>query len=113
MPNRLDKVNEFLTQELSKMIELKFADTIGIVSVNCVNASSDLKSARVYISKLGENLTDQELSLIQKQSHNFHQILAKKMQTKFIPKLEFVSDKRNDEINRVEELLNQIEKEDR
>ncbi len=111
MPNRLDKVNEFLTQELAKMIELEFADKIGFISVNYVTASPDLKSAKVYLTKLNGNLTEEELALIKAKAHNFHQVLAKKMQTKFIPKLEFIADTHNEEINRVEELLNKISKE--
>ena len=64
MPRRIDRVNELLRTEISHLIarEIKDPRVAGVISVTEVIASSDLRSARVYISVMGQQ-HDRQLAL--------------------------------------------------
>ena len=64
MPRRIDRVNELLRTEISNLIakEIKDPRVTGVISVTEVVASSDLRSARVYVSVMGRE-ADRQLAL--------------------------------------------------
>ena len=55
MPRRIDRVNELLRSEISHLIARQIKDprVAGVISITEVIASSDLRSARVYVSVMG------------------------------------------------------------
>lgn len=111
MKRRLSKINELVAQELSKMIEIECSHDLGMVSVNFVLVAPDLQNARVYVSQVGKDITDKEIRYLQKKAYNFQHQLAKKLSTHFIPKLQFFMDEKNEQINRINEVLEQLDKE--
>ena len=53
---RQEKIQEFIKQEISKMILTELKDPrIGFVTVTQVEASADFRSAKVYVSLLGSD----------------------------------------------------------
>jgi ribosome-binding factor A len=51
---RVEKIQEFIQQELSKIILTELKDPrIGFVTVTGVEATGDLRSAKVFISLMG------------------------------------------------------------
>jgi ribosome-binding factor A len=55
MKHRLLRVNEVLKRELSGIIARDIAFEKGLVTVNQVDVTADLKSAHVFVSVLGTN----------------------------------------------------------
>ncbi len=55
MPRRIDRVNELLRSEISHLIARQIKDprVAGVISITEVISSSDLRSARVYLSVMG------------------------------------------------------------
>src|SRR5437588_13051461 len=53
MKHRLLRVNELLKRELSGIITREMTFETGLVSINQVDVSSDLKNAHVFVSVLG------------------------------------------------------------
>ncbi|PYI87211.1 MAG: hypothetical protein DMF03_13930 [Verrucomicrobia bacterium] len=53
MKHRLLRVNELLKRELSGIIAREMTFETGLVSINQVDVTSDLKSAHVFVSVLG------------------------------------------------------------
>ena len=55
MSRRIDRINEQLRDELSTVLARQIKDPRldGVISITRVESSSDLRSARVYISVLG------------------------------------------------------------
>lgn len=111
MSKRLEKINELLMQLLSLMIQRKFASEFGFININSVISNPDLKSAKVYISVLDQKKSQQLTNLLRHESHNFHKELAKKLSMKFIPKLEYVIDESQNQIDQIDQLLVQIKNE--
>ena len=62
MPRRIDRVNELLRSEISNILarEIKDPRVGGVISITEVIASSDLRSARVYVSVMGREEQQQE-----------------------------------------------------
>ena len=58
MSRRIDRINEQLRDELSTVLARQIKDPRldGVISITRVESSSDLRSARVYISVLGLSL---------------------------------------------------------
>lgn len=53
---RVEKVQEFIKQEISKIILTELKDPrIGFVTVTRVEATGDLRSAKIYVSLLGND----------------------------------------------------------
>ena len=59
MSRRMDRVNELLRTEISQLLARQIKDPrlSGVISVTRVSASNDLRSARVYISVMGDEET--------------------------------------------------------
>ena len=57
MSRRTDRINEQLREEISAVISRQIKDPRlgGVISITRVESSSDLRSARVYISVLGND----------------------------------------------------------
>lgn len=55
MKHRLLRVNELLKRELSVIITREIAFEKGLVTINQVDVTSDLKNAHVFVSVLGAN----------------------------------------------------------
>ena len=110
MARRIEKVNELLQQELAKLIQQEFADELGMINVNLVQTTSDLREAKVYLSAVNRKILPKEVHLIQSKAHYFQNTLAKKLFIKYIPKLKFLIDEGKEKIIRVEKLLEEIKK---
>ncbi|MGA2666939.1 MAG: 30S ribosome-binding factor RbfA [Patescibacteria group bacterium] len=107
---RVEKVSELLRQQLSEQIRLNLPEELGIITVTAVDVNDDLKEANVYISCLNEASQKPVLNILFKKTQKFQQMLGKNLSMKFTPKLHFKIDKGLQKVNRIEELLDEIEK---
>ena len=57
MSRRINRVNELLRSEISSLLsrEIKDPRVAGVISITEVVASGDLRSARVYVSVMGQD----------------------------------------------------------
>lgn len=92
--NRMDKVNEEFKKELSKIIDqdLKNPNITGLISVTKVKTSSDLKSARVYISLFGSKSKKNTLEGLKNASGFIRTELAQRVNLRYTPELIFELD---------------------
>lgn len=111
---RLERVNELLKHEIGEIIRRQFniADT-GLVSVNAVETSGDLRSAKVFISilakadqqKIALRALNQKRVLIQSE-------IGRTVVLKYTPTLTFLVDDTIEKANRVLQIIEEIERED-
>jgi len=104
---RMRRVNEALREVISARLAAGLKDPrIGFVTVTAVDASPDLRHARVYVSVLGDD-EDLEQSLAGlRSSHGYLQAgIAHELRIKHTPTLEFVHDESIDHGFRISELL--------
>ena len=61
MSRRIERVNELLRQEISRLLTLQIKDPRldGVITITRVTTSSDLRNARVFMSAMGDEATKQ------------------------------------------------------
>lgn len=108
MKHRLLRVNEVLKRELSGLIVREIDFKKGLVSVNQVDVTSDLKNAHVFVSVLG---ADGPSVINRLEAHRAHlqAELAKHVVLKYTPHLVFHLDDSIERGARVIEIMQEIE----
>jgi len=102
------RVNKLLSQEIAKLIQDEFLGELGIISVLDVDTSYDLKQCRVFISIACEENQQQILKKLQSKSFDFQSKLAKKLTLKYVPKVQFIIDESQENIDRINKILDEI-----
>ena len=108
MTRRMDRVNVLLRQEISRVLTTGIKDPriTSIVSVTQVDASPDLRNARVGVSVLGDEAQKQStLKALRSASGFIHREMRGKLSLRSMPSLDFYVD---DSIERGAELLEKI-----
>lgn len=111
MPRRIDRVNELLRSEISQLIARQIKDprVAGVISVTEVTASSDLRSARVYVSVMGRE-DDRQAALegIRSAASFLRRELRSRVSLRHAPHLTFQLDDSIEEGNRVLRLMDNL-----
>ena len=108
MPRRIDRVNELLRSEISHLIARGIKDprVAGVISVTEVVASSDLRSARVYVSVMGPQADRQSaLDGIRSAASFLRRELRERVNLKHTPHMTFYLDDSIEEGDRVLRLM--------
>ncbi|MCP4712761.1 MAG: 30S ribosome-binding factor RbfA, partial [Planctomycetes bacterium] len=94
--HRLEKVARSIQATVGDVIQSQLSDPRikGMISVTRVDPAPDLRSARVYISILGVDEKQQQLSLrgIEHARGHIQHLLAKRVTFKMCPTLQFFLD---------------------
>jgi ribosome-binding factor A len=112
MPNlRQQRVRELLKRAIGEAIRREFnVSEAGLISVNDVDCTGDLKSAVVFISILGN--ADQQkrgLALLTEQRSRLQGLVAKSVILRYTPTLRFVVDDSIVRGNRVMQIIAELE----
>ena len=104
---RSDRVNELLQRELGTLVSEELRDPrIVFPTVTSVETTSDLRTARVYVSVLGDEETARTTLAALKEARKFiRHRLTERTDLRFIPELEFVSDRSAERATRISRLL--------
>ena len=110
MSQRLQRVNQLLKQEISKLLlqEIDFADIL--VTITNTQTSPDLRQAKIKISVMPFEKSELALQIIQRNIYSLQQELNKKLHMKSIPKISFEIDKAEAKTQRIEEILGEMKK---
>jgi ribosome-binding factor A len=112
MPShRLLRVRELLKREISEAIRRELpVDQAGLITVNDVEVSGDLRQATAFIGILGNPEQQRTgLALLQKNRPRIQGLMAKSVILKYTPRLRFVVDESVARGNRVLEILAELE----
>lgn len=105
-PKKLDKTNALIQQELSRAINLVLSEKMGIITINFVNVSNDLSKAKIFINSLfNEKILLEE---IKKNKRDINKEFIKRLNLRKVPRLEFIIDQKQNDINQVEKILNKF-----
>ncbi len=108
MSRRIDRVNELLRAEISNLMarEIKDPRVAGVISITEVVASSDMRSARVYVSVMGaESKRQAAMDGIRSAASFLRRELRDRVNLKHTPHLSFVLDDSIEEGERVLRLI--------
>ncbi len=110
---RMRRVNEAIREVLSEALASGLKDPrIGFVTVISVETTPDLRSARVYVSVLGEeHELEQTLTGLECSCGYLQSLLGRQLELKRTPQLTFHHDESIERGLRIEKLLRDIENE--
>lgn len=111
MSVRIQRVQELLKRELGEIIRrLLPVSAVGVITVNDVIATGDLKLATVYVGVLGG--ADQKkrcLRLLQEHRKQIQSEVGRNVVLRYTPQLRFVVDESIERGNRVLQILEELE----
>lgn len=81
----------------------------GQVTVSEVRVSPDLRNATAYVMSLGGQDMDKILPALNDESKVFQKEIGRQSNIKFTPRVTFKRDKTFDEVQKIDDLLNEIE----
>lgn len=112
--NRPQKVAEALKKKISEIIQNELRDPrIGFVTVTEVKVSADLKHVKVYFTVMGSDKTKKDATVGLGRAAGFvRRIIADQMQFRMVPEISFEYDETYEYGQRIETLLNRIQKEE-
>jgi ribosome-binding factor A len=108
---RIDRINGLLRQEISELLsrEIKDPRLEGVISITQVKTSSDLRSARVYVSVLGDQATKQNaMEGIQSASAFLRRELRERVSLRHVPFMKFVLDESIEDADHLLRIMDQI-----
>jgi ribosome-binding factor A len=108
--NRMNKVDEEFKREIGKIIDqdLKNPNITGLISVTKVKTSSDLKSARVYISIINSKSKKNTLVGLKNATGFIRSELAKRVNLRYTPELIFEIDDTLEYGAKIDNILKEI-----
>lgn len=108
MKHRLLRVNEILKRELSGLMLREMNFEQGLVSINQVDVTSDLKNAHVFVSVLGTTGAD-VINQLEAHRGALQSAIAKHISLKYTPHLVFHLDDSIERGARVIEIMQEID----
>lgn len=112
MSLRLQRVRELLKREVGEIIrrELPVAE-VGLININDVMVSGDLRSALVYVGIFGTaEQKKRGTEMLRKKHKHIQGLVGKAVVLKYTPKLRFIVDDSIERANRVLEILEELDK---
>lgn len=108
---RIKKVNEVIKRELGRIIlkEIDLPKSI-LVTLTEIETSKDLRDCKVFVSVLPEEKTSNVLRVLEREIYQLQQILNQRLAMRPVPKIKFFQEKRLKETQRIEKILNKIQK---
>ncbi|MGB9720920.1 MAG: 30S ribosome-binding factor RbfA [bacterium] len=106
---RNERVASLIAREISLIISQEIRDPrLGMVTITKVAISPDLKDAKIYFTTLGDGTND--LNILEGAKGFIRTALAHRIRIKFIPDLKFILDESPKYGEKIDKLLNEIEK---
>ena len=111
---RVSRVGEQIKKELSQILQTELKDPrVGFVTVTGVEVTNDLSQARVYISVMGDDTQKEEtLRALDKAQGFLRSELGRRIRLRQIPELLFKFDTSIEYGSRIEQLLQEINREE-
>jgi len=86
----------------------------GIVTVSRVIMPGDLRSAKVYVSVIGNDADRKKtLELLRDRSHDVQNFIGKELRMRFCPKVTFYQDDTTEHVLKIDRILHDLEQEKR
>ena len=110
--HRLLRVRELLKREIGEAIRREIpVEQAGLITVNDVEVSGDLRNASVFIGILGNSEQQRTgLALLRHNRLRLQDLIAKGVVLKYTPRLRFVVDESVARGNRVLEIIAELER---
>jgi ribosome-binding factor A len=108
MTDRIKRINQLVKEKIADILVKELSFNNVLITVQNVDTSKDLKYAKVGISIMPFEKSEQILKILQKQTPNIQKQLNKAIEIKFVPKIEFEIDRGEEKADRIEKILKEI-----
>jgi ribosome-binding factor A len=114
MTHRAEKVAEEIKHKLNTAMSKDLMElNLGLVTISKVIMTQDLRIAKVYVTFLGNKEPAEKcMDRINYRKKHIRFLLAKNINMKYIPDLNFYYDDTLDYADRINKLLNEVKKEE-
>ena len=111
---RIQRVNQLIKRELSQLLlrEANFPKNI-LVTITKVITSPNLIESRVFISVVPERNITKALAILNRQIYDLQQKINRRLRMRPVPRIKFLEDKETAEAGRIEEILEELKKEEK
>lgn len=108
---RLDRVNQLIKEEVSTLLQRELKDPrLGFVTVTAVETSKDLRSAKIFVSVLGdEQQWTASLAALASARGFVRNWLRQHLDLRVTPDLEFRADHSMERAARIQQILKQLD----
>ena len=111
------RVGELVKQNLGELFIRNEAKIPSInsklITVTEVRMTPDLKTARVYVIPLGGIDTKETVKILTEYSHLVREALSKRLDIKFLPKLNFIEDNSFEYAEKIEKIIKKNKENDK
>ena len=109
MSTRIEKINDFIRDNLSEIINKNIALKKGVfVSITKVDTSKDLRYSKIFIAIFPDKETSYTLATLKKEIFRIQKFFNKKFTSKNFPKISFQVDNTGKKISELDEIFDQI-----
>jgi ribosome-binding factor A len=113
MAYRIEKVESLIKQEMSHILLFKFYEPLfGFITITRVKVAPDLRLAYIYVSVLEKEKRERTMERITENIPAIRSELASRINLRFVPELKFFLDDTLDYVEKIDNLLKQIHKND-
>lgn len=108
---RLDRVNQLIKEEISTLLQRELKDPrLGFVTVTEVDASRDLRTAKVFVSVLGDEAQwARSLAALGSARGFIRNWLRQHLDLRITPELDFRPDRSFEHAARIQALLREVQ----
>jgi ribosome-binding factor A len=108
---RLDRVNQLIKEEVSLLLQRELKDPrLGFVTVTEVETAKDLRTAKIFVSVLGDDAQwKSSLAALGSARGFIRNWLRQHLDLRVTPELEFRADRSMEHAARIQELLKNID----
>ena len=106
--DRIDQINELLKRELNRILSRTYEPPPGaLVTIEDVRTARDLSEAKVFVSVLPPAQAQHVVRQLNSRGQELLEDLNERLTLKSIPKILFLSDKREERADRIHRLLDE------
>lgn len=107
---RMRQVNELLHRTIAEIIQKELELPLGsFVTITSIDTAPDLKSAKVFVTILPNNLRGSVFEFLSRKTHFIQGHVAKRVRLQFVPKLTMHLDEGMIRAQRIYEILDTTE----
>jgi len=111
--SRLDRIADVMQKEIAQLIQRELRDPrISMMTISHIKVSKDLSHAKVYVSVMHEEKAEETIATLNRAAGFLRGALAKRIQLRIMPALNFVYDDTNIRANRLSRLIDEAVKSD-
>lgn len=107
---RIARVEKEVQIQIAQYLQSGFSDPLpGLVTVATVKMPADLRTAKVFISVLGDEAKIQDVvEILQSRAFEIQNYIGSKLKMRYCPKLTFLKDHATEQVLKIEKILSGI-----